>query len=433
MESADIAMTIVALLILSYSLLARALGHWNLTAPIAFVAAGYLMSSWVDFDQGIDRWLLPVAELTLALVLFHDAASVRPRQIDREGSFVARLLLIGLPLSIFAGFGLAMVLFPGIPWAAALLLGALLSPTDAALGAATVSDKRVPVRIRRVLNVESGLNDGLATPVVFFAIAALLQEEDLDPRGSTIEAVAEIAIAIAIGAIIGFISGQLMRITRARGWSSPTSLLVATLAVPFAAFYGSPLLGGNGFIATFVAGSFFGIALKQGVSQQVLLLPEGLSIPLGDVTWLAFGLLMLPLLLTDIGATEILFAIASLTLLRMGPVWLSLLGSDLRLPSVLFIGWFGPRGLASVVFSLIAPERLARDGNLNTVLATASLTILLSVVLHGVSAVPGATRYSNWVNRVRPETELGECHEPMTRGRVSPHHHKGEVADPHAQ
>ncbi len=432
MESTDVAITIVAILILAYSLVARSLGRWNLTAPMAFVAVGYLLNVWADIDQSVEQWLLPLAELTLALVLFHDAASVRPRQIDREGWFVGRLLLIGLPLTIAAGFGLAMVLFPGIPWAAALLLGAILSPTDAALGAATVSDKRIPVRIRRILNVESGLNDGLATPVVLFAIAALAQQEGLDARESTVEAVAQIAIAIAIGAIIGFASGQLMRITRQKGWSSPTSLLVATLAVPLVAFYGAPLFTGNGFIATFVAGSFFGIALKQGVSQRVLLLPEGLSIPLGDITWLAFGLLMLPSLITDIGATEIFFAIASLTVLRMGPVWLSLLGSGLRLPSALFIGWFGPRGLASVVFSLIALEQLDRDNNLDKVLATAALTILLSVVLHGCTAVPGATRYSSWVNRVQPRVELGSCKEPLTRGRASPHHHRSAELDQHS-
>jgi len=281
MESTLPVAALAAGLVLLYSLVARSLGRWNLTAPMAFVAAGYLLHLSGDFTTASAEWLLPVAELTLALVLFHDAAAVRPSQMERDGGFVGRLLLIGLPLTIMAGYLLAVLLFPGIPWAAALLLGAMLAPTDAALGAATVSDKRIPVRVRRILNVESGLNDGLATPVVLFAIAALATIEDVDPRGSATEALIEIGVAVALGALVGFVGGQLIRISHQRNWSTGANLMVAGLALPLLCYYGAPLVDGNGFIATFVAGSFFGIALKQGVPEKVLALPEGLSLPLG--------------------------------------------------------------------------------------------------------------------------------------------------------
>lgn len=423
MEASFGAAAIAALLVLLYSAFARSLGRWNLTAPMAFVAAGYLLHFSADFTNTSAEWLLPVAELTLALVLFHDAASVRPSQMERDGSYVGRLLLIGLPLTIMAGYLLAVLLFPGIPWAAALLLGAMLAPTDAALGAATVSDKRIPVRVRRILNIESGLNDGLATPVVLFAIAALATIEDIDPRGSATEALIEIAVAVALGAVVGYAGGQLIRISQKRKWSTGANLMVAGLALPLLCYYGAPLVDGNGFIATFVAGSFFGISLKQGVSEGVLTLPEGLSLPLGDITWLTFGVLMVPQLLEGIGLAEVLYALAALTVLRMLPVWFSLLGSGLRLQTVAFIGWFGPRGLASVVFSLIALESLERNDTLRTVLGAATLTILLSVILHGLSAAPGATRYSRWVNRAAPPVELEESREPHLRGRMKHHPH----------
>jgi NhaP-type Na+/H+ or K+/H+ antiporter len=429
MESTLPVAALAAGLVLLYSLVARSLGRWNLTAPMAFVAAGYLLHLSADFTTASAEWLLPVAELTLALVLFHDAAAVRPSQMERDGGFVSRLLLIGLPLTIMAGYLLAVLLFPGIPWAAALLLGAMLAPTDAALGAATVSDKRIPVRVRRILNVESGLNDGLATPVVLFAIAALATIEDVDPRGSATEALIEIGVAVALGALVGFVGGQLIRISHHRNWSTGANLMVAGLALPLLCYYGAPLVDGNGFIATFVAGSFFGIALKQGVPEKVLALPEGLSLPLGDITWLTFGVLMVPQLLAGIGFAEVLYALAALTVLRMLPVWLSLLGSGLRVQTAAFIGWFGPRGLASVVFSLIALESLERNDTLRTVLGTATLTILLSVILHGISAGPGATKYSRWVNRAEPQVELVESREPALRGRMKHHRHTTHSED----
>lgn len=419
MEIDPLPFTVLALLIVGFSAAAKRLGRWNLTAPIVFVSAGLAFST--QYASGAEEleWLRTLAELTLALVLFTDAAAVRPRQVERDGGFVARLLLIGLPLTIGIGAGTALLLFPGMPWAAALLLAAMLAPTDAALGAATVSDTRIPVRVRRILNVESGLNDGLATPVVLFAIAALAQEEGLSAGVSTVEALIEIGVGLLVGAAVGYGGGQLLRLSATHAWSTQHSRAVATLALALLAYLAALEVGGNGFIATFVAGSFFGIALRDGLSSRTLELPEGLSQPLGDATWFAFGGLLVPLLIREIGAAEIIFAVASLTALRMAPVGLSLLGSGLRPPTSLFIGWFGPRGLASVVFSLITLGSLGQDGPVSQVLATATLTILLSVVLHGMSASWGASRYAAWVQRTGPQVELGESVEPRGRGMAA--------------
>ncbi|MDQ1246556.1 MAG: sodium/hydrogen antiporter, partial [Actinomycetota bacterium] len=305
----------------------------------------------------------------------------------------------------------------------ALLLGAMLAPTDAALGAATVLNKAVPVRIRRLLNVESGLNDGLATPVVMFAIAALAGEEGLTAPSSAWSALLEIAIGAGLGAGVGFGAGLLARKATERTLATPRGLTVAVLMMPLFAYTFAGAVDGNGFIAAFVTGTFFAAAWRRRShdGSGSLELTESIAEPMGDATWLIFGLLAVPLLLVGLGWQEVVFAVCALTVLRMLPVALSLLGTGLRPQTMVFIGWFGPRGLASVVFSLIALESLEMDAALEDVLATAALTIILSVILHGVTATPWARKYGDWVRRVKPTAErLGAAEEPHSRGRLAP-------------
>ena len=159
------AAVVYAALVLVFAASARWLSRVHITAPIAFVIAGAVIAAAVPSSTvGTAGDIKAVAEVTLALILFHDAAQVRPRQIDADRGLVLRLLLVGLPLTVVVGFLAARVVFPAMPVMLALLLAAALAPTDAGLGAATVLNPVVPVRVRRVLNVESGLNDGLITP-----------------------------------------------------------------------------------------------------------------------------------------------------------------------------------------------------------------------------------------------------------------------------
>lgn len=412
------ATAIAAFLIFAFSLAARRLGRWNLTAPIVFLLAGWLLSLAFGGTADNGEPLKVLAEATLAIVLFTDAAGVRPRQIGRDAGAMARLLLIGLPLTIIAGTLLAVGIFPDMPLLMALLLGSMLAPTDAALGAATVLNKAVPVRVRRLLNVESGLNDGLATPVVLFAIAALAGAEGLAPATSVLTAVIEIGLGAAIGSAIGFAAGAAVRFSDGAGMSTAHTRAIAVLMLPLLAYTVASAIGGNGFIAAFVAGSFFASALKSSDGKS-LVLAESIVDPMGYATWLAFGALAVPTLLVHLGWQEFVFAAAALTVLRMIPVALSLLGSGLRRQTVAFIGWFGPRGLASVVFAMLAVEDLNPSSTLDDVLATATLTIILSVVLHGLTAGPGARRYAAWVSAERPAAELAESAEPRARGPMS--------------
>lgn len=409
---------IVALLIFGYSIVGRRLGRWSLTAPIVFMFCGWLLSRVFDVTAGEVSGLKVLAEATLAIVLFTDAAGVRPREIEGDRGPMARLLLVGLPLTIAAGTLLAVMLWPQMPVYAALLLAAMLAPTDAALGAATVLNKAVPLRIRRILNVESGLNDGLATPVVLFAIAGLAGEEGLSAGNSVVSALIEIGLGVGVGAVVGFGAGYLVKAATARGLATQSAAPVAVLMIPIFAYTCAGVFEGNGFIAAFVAGTSYAAAWRRD-GHSHLAFAERITEPLGDATWLIFGLLVVPLLLVNLGWREVVFAAAALTVLRMVPVALSLIGVGFQTRTVAFIGWFGPRGLASVVFSLIVLEELTLNDVLQDVLATATLTIIASVLLHGVTAGWGAKRYGAWVAATQPQAELAASTQPTARGRLA--------------
>ena len=418
-----VAAAVFAALVLGFAVTARWLSRVYVTAPITFVAAGAVISAVTpSATADVTEFVKVLAEVTLALILFHDAAQVRPRQIEADRGLILRLLLVGLPLTVLFGFLAARVAFPAMPVMIALLLAAALSPTDAGLGAATVLNP--VVQIRRTLNVESGLNDGLVTPVVLFAIAAAAGEEGLSAGASVVRGVFDLGVGAALGAVVGAGGGLVLGWSRRRGLSTPSTRSLGVLVLPVLAYCLVALIHGNSFVAAFVAGTAF-TAAAPWVDEEVSALDrtEGLSELLGFAVWLIFGLAVFPLIRDHIGWRELLFALLSLTAFRMIPVAVSLIGSGLRIPSVAFIGWFGPRGLASVVFALLAIEDLEVDDSLRTAVSTIALTVLLSVVLHGVTADLFATRYGAWVDRERPRVETAPATEPRVRRSVVPRWH----------
>jgi len=420
-----VAAAVFAALVLGFAVTARWLSRVYVTAPITFVAAGAVISAVTPSTTAdVTEFVKVLAEVTLALILFHDAAQVRPRQIEADRGLILRLLLVGLPLTVLFGFLAARVAFPAMPVMIALLLAAALSPTDAGLGAATVLNPVVPVRVRRTLNVESGLNDGLVTPVVLFAIAAAAGEEGLSAGASVVRGLFDLGVGAALGAVVGAGGGLLLGWSRRRGLSTPSTRSLGVLVLPVLAYCLVALIHGNSFVAAFVAGTAF-TAAAPWVDEEVSALDrtEGLSELLGFAVWLIFGLAVFPLIRDHIGWRELLFALLSLTAFRMIPVAVSLIGSGLRIPSVAFIGWFGPRGLASVVFALLAVEDLEVDDSLRTAVSTIALTVLLSVVLHGVTADLFAARYGAWVDRERPRAETKPATEPRVRRSVVPRWH----------
>jgi NhaP-type Na+/H+ or K+/H+ antiporter len=420
-----VAAAVFAALVLAFAVTARWLGRVYVSAPITFVVAGAVISAVAPSTTSDTAAVVKVvAEVTLALILFHDAAQVRPRQIEADRGLILRLLLVGLPLTVLFGFFAARVAFPAMPVMIALLLGSALAPTDAGLGAATVLNPVVPVRIRRTLNVESGLNDGLVTPVVLFAIAAAAGEEGLRAGASVVGGLLDLGIGAALGAVVGAGGGLILGWSRRHELSTPSTRSLGVLVLPVLAYCLVALINGNSFVAAFVAGTAF-TATSPWVDEEESALDrtEGLSELLGFAVWLIFGLAAFPIIRDQIGWRELLFALLSLTAFRMIPVAVSMIGSGLRAPSIIFIGWFGPRGLASVVFALLAVEDLEVDDSLRMAVSTLALTVLLSVFLHGMTADLFANRYGAWVDRQHPPAETAPATEPRARRAVVPRWH----------
>jgi NhaP-type Na+/H+ or K+/H+ antiporter len=420
---------IIAVVVVAYTLVASKLDRWSISSPMVFVAAGAVLG-----PAGLDvlplsltnEAVVTVTELTLALLLFSDASTVRLREVEGDAGLPSRLLFVGLPLTIAAGALLAHLTFPGIPWAAAALVAAILAPTDTALGLAVVTNKSVPMRIRRALNVESGLNDGVATPFVTVFIAILASDEGLEDRAWGLEALKQIGLALIAAVVVGYVGGRLMAFAKDRGWTSAVSEQIAILALALLAYQGSVVIGGNGFVAAFAGGILFGAATKRRMDEPVQF-TETLGLSATFLVWAMFGALFLGELFTHpLSVQPILYALLSLTVIRMVPVALAVTGTRLRPVTVAFMGWFGPRGLASVVFTLLALEEIERADGGGPLLQTVTWTVLLSVVLHGISAAPLATRYGGYVGKLGDVPEKALVSEPRIRLRDLAGRHRPE-------
>ena len=375
--------------------------------------------------------VVTITELTLALLLFSDASTVRLGDVQGDAGLPRRLLFVGLPLTVLAGALLAYLMFPKVGWAAAALVATILAPTDAAMRLAVVTNKAVPVRIRRALNVESGLNDGIATPLVTVFIAAAAAEESISEKSWGLEALKQIGLAILTAVVVGYLGGLALAFAKDHGWTSGVSEQIAILALALLAYQGAVAIGGNGFIAGFAGGILFGAATRRRLAEPVEF-TETLGLSASFVVWSIFGALFVGDLLThDRSAKPIVYAILSLTVVRMVPVAIVLIGTHLRPTTVAFMGWFGPRGLASVVFTLLALEEIERGGAGGMLLQTVTWTILLSVVLHGISAPPLAARYGASIAKAGDIPEKAPAREPRIRLHdLAGRHHREPQREP---
>ena len=390
-----LAVITVSFAFLGFGLVSRKLEGSILTGPRLFAGFGLLVGPAV-------LGLVPVkittsalhalAEITLILVLFSDAANIDLRQLRRDHNLPVRMLLVGMPLTIVLGAMTALVLFPGFSVWEAALLAAILAPTDAALGQAVVSSSAVPVRIRQALNVESGLNDGIALPfVLMFASLASAVTETTDAAEWILFGAKQVTLGPIAGVLVGYVGARLVALCFRTGWMTERAEGIIALAMALAAFALAELIEGNGFIAAFVAGLTFGNILAHKCEFLYKFAEtEGQILVL--LTFLAFGSAMVPLAFADVQYLYILFAVLSLTVLRMLPVHLSLRGSRVKPVTSAFLGWFGPRGLASVLFVILILEKVEVPHK-NEIFAVTITTVLFSILLHGVTAGPAARSY----------------------------------------
>jgi NhaP-type Na+/H+ or K+/H+ antiporter len=425
----EVAVLVVAGAVFLWGVVSARLERADLSAPIVFVAvgAGLAAVGLVDATTAPST-LTPLVEITLVWVLFADAARVRVQDLRSDAGRYVRLLAIGLPMTVVAGWGLAAWLFPGLgPWLA-LLVGAALAPTDAALGTPVVTNPVVPSRVRRLINVESGLNDGIATPVVVFALAGAASAEGRAQAPGLAPALVELVVGVVAGLAVGAAGGWSLRRARGRGWVAEDFAGTAVLALALTAYAAALAVHGNGFVAAFCGGlAFAATAGPRGPAELLFTEQAGALVSL--LVWTAFGAIAVPILLDRATWAVVLYAVLSLTVVRMVPVALALVGSGLHPATVSFIGWFGPRGLASLVFALLALEELGPVAD--EAVAVVAGTVLLSVLAHGTSAAPLAARYGRSAAARGPERD-GPVPDLPVRGLPRRRHPRRVGAERHA-
>src|SRR5829696_8101175 len=379
----DWALAGIAVVLIAYAAVSGRLASTPVTQAMVFVAVGLLagvrLLGLIEADAA-GQFVRHLAEATLTLVLFTDAVRVNRGRLRRESLVPARLL--------------GVALLPGLDLWTAAALATMLAPTDAALGLPVVSNRRLPSRIRQGLNVESGLNDGVCVPllIIFLTIAEAEQgPAHVEPLRVILE---EIGFGAAGGLAAGALGAFVLRGFAARGWTEGAWRQINAVATPLLAYTVASALGGSGFIAAFVAGIVFG-ALTGERGEATTYLAEESGELLNAVTFLLFGAVLLGPALGDPDWRVIGYAALSLTVVRLLPVAVAMLGTGMRRVTVGFLGWFGPRGLASIVFVLILVERTDLPER-PLLLDVVTWTVALSVYAHGLTAWPGANRYADW-------------------------------------
>jgi len=388
-----------ALVVLGYALISRRLNRWWISMPAAMLVLGVMVGplglGWVGADVEAES-IKVTAELTLALMLFHDAVRIDLRALRSGYSVPLRLLGIGLPVMLVIGTVVAYAIFPDWGLIGAALVATMLAPTDAALGDAVVSDTRVPVRIRQGLSIESGLNDGLSVPI-FLVLLAVASEPGSAEKGVLVAELAQqIGVGVLCGIVIGGGGGALFRLAIGRDLIEPVWRLVAITAIAFSCFVSAAVLGGSGFIGAFVGGLAFGLA-SEARSAEDNALTEYLGTVFDSVSFFLLGAAVLPFVMQRFDWRMALYAVLSLAVIRMASVFVAMLRSGARKRTVAFMGWFGPRGLATLVFSVLVIDANIPNGD---VIASAAIVgVVVSVIAHGFSAPPLVRAYSEWWKR----------------------------------
>ena len=385
-----VTLAVLAVFVFLYSAVAGGVERTRISGPMIFTVVGLVVGplglGWLQPELD-NQGLRALADITLALVLFIDAANADLGVVKRTLVIPRRMLIFGLPLTIALGFGAGLVVFDELSLFAVAILATMLAATDAALGKAVITNKAVPARIREGLNVESGLNDGICVPILFLFIALAL---GTDTGGSsTAFAIKLVAQEVGIGLVVGLgltaVGARILKFCWNRGWITEIWLQLPVVALSLACFAVAQTLHGSGYVAAFVGGLLFG-SYPTSVKHGLLLGAEGTAETLALVTWVMFGSAVVGQSLGYFSWQVVVYALLSLTIVRMLPMFVSLTGSGESTTSKLFLGWFGPRGLASIVFAIIVLNSGVEGGGVLAM--TVVCTVTLSIFAHGLTANP---------------------------------------------
>lgn len=405
---------VVAVALLSFALVSARCERSIVSPAMVFVAVGVAVSDLgvglvqIELDSHLVRLL---AEITLTIILFTDASRIDFAKVRRQIRLPARLLGIGLPLSMILGALLVLPLVPALGVGGAFILAVILAPTDAALGQAVVTSPDVPLKVRQTINVESGLNDGIALPFLLLAVSVAGMQGDPNISEWLIFFVSQVGLGPIIGIAIGVAGAFLVERAYAYGWMEPVFLKLSSLALALLAFGAAEMVHGNGFIAAFAAGMTAGQVAPRAC-ERLSEFGEVEGQLLSLITFFIFGIVLVPPAIAAFSWPILLYAVLSLTVVRMLPVAISLAGTGMSWHTKLFIGWFGPRGIASVLYVLLLlDENHLQRGSLVEVVAT--ITVLLSILLHGVTAYPLARLYGRSEQATAPHMPEMEAVDPM--------------------
>ncbi len=422
---------VLAILVFLFGLVSRLLSRTIVTGPLAFVLFGMVLAPVAATRMGLGSFFGPIdnadsiihllGEITLVVLLFTDAAQIQLSKLVRGAAIPARLLGIGMPLTIIFGAALAMPLFRDLGWWEAALLAVMLAPTDAALGQAVVSSELVPLRIRQGLSVESGLNDGMAVPLVlvFASIASIghgAVEEEMTATECALFAGKQVVFGPLAGIVVGAAGAWLMRFAVRRAWMERTYRELAGIALAIIAYVAAGLIGGNGFIAAFVAGLVMGNSSKE-VCGHLYDFAEAEAQLLMLSTFFLVGLTLAGEPLTAASWEVWVYSALSLTVIRMLPVAMSMLGLGLKPGTIIFLGWFGPRGLASILFAILLIEELPVPHS-EEIVQIVLVTALLSVLAHGITAAPLSAWYARTLDRSKSTHEFGGVPSGLVRKKM---------------
>ena len=395
--------TIFILLVFLHSLVSGRLARTVFTPPILFTTAGMVtllvLPELRDRKANIEVFLR-IAEVGLTLLLFTDASRTDLKVLKHIRNLPARLLSTGMLLTLLLGALGALVVFRQLTVWEAGILAAILAPTDAGLGQIIVNSPRVPMKIRQALNVEAGLNDGLSVPFLLFFIALAAPNAEGHSASLPRFIVEHLGYGAFIGIGIGLAGGWILGWVRRKEWMAESSQQLGVVTLPLLCMMASDAWSASMFIAGFVAGLAVQVGFKEAGKHSVEF-ADGWGQLLNLSVFFLFGLLVARDW-RQFNLSHVTYAVLSLTVVRMVPVAIALTGTRLNRATVLFMGWFGPRGLASIVLGLVYLEHGTQQPGAVTIRLAVTVTVLLSIFAHGFSALPGINCYASKVAKLGP-------------------------------
>jgi sodium/hydrogen antiporter len=400
---------IIATFIIAYGLISKRIRTTAFTGPICFVVFGFLLCPDVTglITQKNHLVINIIATLTLVFILFSDASRINFSVFRKEHDLPRRLLSIGLPLTIIFGLGSALMIFTGLTIWEAAVLATILAPTDAALAQAVINSERVPQRIREALNVESGLNDGICFPILLLFLSLATMEETGESASYWMTFISlQLILGPIVGSLIGYIGGKLVTKAVESNWMSGKFQRLSVIGLSLMAYLFAGIVGGNGFIAAFFAGLVFGTVARK-VSGPIYEFAEAEGELFILLTFMLFGAILVPDVIGQFDPYVLLYAVLSLTVIRIIPVAFSVIGKGLSIPTKLYLGWFGPRGAASILYLLLVVDQYDLVGE-SIIYQVSTTTILLSVFAHGLTATWGAKVYAATIDATHEQDKQAE-------------------------